>query len=544
MSTDASRQLCAPSRVGRQDSAGWAGILLFLLVVLGPFCVLLISLLDPLRLGRMEWFGLAIPQGRRLELLLQSVGLAGSVAVGGILLGIVTSLYLSRWRPGLASYLRWFIFALAPIPPFIHAMAWSSVGAELNSALRGWGLQEVPFRGPLASWWVQLMALAPLAISLVWVGLESVDTDLIEAARLLRPDIHNLYQISLPLAAPVILAAGGLLFLLSLVDYSVPSLFQMNVYALDVFAEYSANNQSARAFLVSVPMLAVTAAAVILLQSPLKNAVLKPPWRRRSLSSPPLWPRWLIWSQRAGLVVLLVQVLVPVTSLLALTGSWGNLRAAVSDASQEIAFSMGVALVTALLGLPLAYSLAAKILSRGKAGRGWWLVLTAPLALPAPLIGIGLILIWNRPALSGIYGTAAMPVLASLARFAPMAAVIVLTQLRRIDPSLIEAARILETSPVRTWVRIRLPMLAPGLLAAAGVLFVLSLGELGATLLVAPPGRATLTMRIYNFLHYGASDTVAGLCLMLTGVVLLFGLMVVFLLAGWSRLLKNGRAVS
>jgi iron(III) transport system permease protein len=146
--------------------------------------------------------------------------------------------------------------------------------------------------------------------------------------------------------------------------------------------------------------------------------------------------------------------------------------------------------------------------------------------------------------LSGIYGTGAMPVLASLARFTPIAAVIVLTQLRRIDPSLIEAAKVLETTPARTWFLVRLPMLAPGLLAAAGVLFVLSLGELGATLLVAPPGQATLTMRIYNFLHYGASDTVAGLCLMLAGVVLLFGFGVVGLLAGWSRLLKNGRVVS
>jgi len=505
---------------------------------------LLISLWDPLRLGRVEWLSLAIPQGRRLDLLLQSVGLAGSVAGGGIFLGLTTSLYLSRQRPGLALYLRWFIFALAPIPPFIHAMAWASLAAELNSAFRGWGLQEIPFRGPFASWWVQLMALAPLAISLVWVGLESVDTDLIEAARLLCPDVHYLWRISLPLAAPIILAAGGLLFLLSLVDYSVPSLFQMNVYALDVFAEYSANNQSARALLVSVPMLAAAAAAVFLLQSPLRNAVLKPPWRRRSLASPPLWPRRLVWLQRAGLGVFLVQLLVPMTSLLLLTGSWGSLRTAVSDAGEEIIFSLGVALLTALLGVPLAYSLAARILSGGKAGRGWWLALTAPLALPAPLIGIGLIAIWNRPALSGVYGTAAMPVLASLARFTPIAVVIVLTQLRRIDASLIEAARVLEAGPLRTWVLIRLPMLAPGLLAAAGILFVLSLGELGATLLVAPPGRATLTMRIYNFLHYGASDTVAGLCLTLTGVVLVFGLAVVFLLAGWSRLLKNGRAVS
>jgi iron(III) transport system permease protein len=42
------------------------------------------------------------------------------------------------------------------------------------------------------------------------------------------------------------------------------------------------------------------------------------------------------------------------------------------------------------------------------------------------------------------------------------------------------------------------------------------MGELGATLLVAPPGKATLIMRLYNLLHYGASRDVASLCLLLS----------------------------
>ena len=69
-------------------------------------------------------------------------------------------------------------------------------------------------------------------------------------------------------------------------------------------------------------------------------------------------------------------------------------------------------------------------------------------------------------------------------------------------------------------------MLMPGILAAAGIAFALTTGELGATLLVAPPGKATLTMRIYNFLHYGASDAVAGLCLMMTAITLATGVIV------------------
>ena len=516
------------------------GALLFLLVVMGPFFILLGGLWEPITLGRLDWLRLALPEGRRLGLLIESLGLAAGVAAGGIAVGLATSLSLIRWRSNLGSYFRWFLLALAPIPPFIHATAWSALFAEINGALRLWGLTEIPFRGWFASWWVQVMALAPIAVSLAWVGLESVDPDLIEAARLLRPDTRTLWRIVLPLAAPVILAGGCLLFLLSLVDYSVPSLFQMNVYALDIFAEFSANNEPARAFLLALPLLVITAAVVLLFQAQFKNLVLQPPWRRRSLTSSPEWPLWLEWLGRGGLLILGLQFLVPLVSLLLLTGSWGKLGTAVVDAGREITFSLELGLLTALFGLPLAYAAASRALSGRVLGWGWWLALTAPLALPAPLIGIGLITIWNRPGLPGVYGSVAMPVLAALARFAPIAGILLLTQLRRVDPALIEAAQILESSAFRTWTRIRLPMLAPGLLAAAALLFLLTLGELGATLLVAPPGRATLTMRLYNFLHYGASDTVAGLCLVLMAAVLLFGFLMIAILAAWSHLLNPG----
>jgi iron(III) transport system permease protein len=79
-------------------------------------------------------------------------------------------------------------------------------------------------------------------------------------------------------------------------------------------------------------------------------------------------------------------------------------------------------------------------------------------------------------------------------------------------------------------------MLVPGLLAAAGIVFALTTGELGATLLVAPPGQATLTIRIYNFLHYGASSVVAGLCLMMAVTILIAGIIAVLALAGRSNL--------
>ncbi len=527
------------SPLRRVNPSLW-GAILYLVVVIAPFLILLGALWDPVKLGRLDWLQLALPQGRRLTLLYQSLGLAAGVAIGGLVIGLSASLYLVRWQTTFVSYLRWFFLMLAPVPPFIHAMAWSALFVAINDALRLLGLAEISFRGALASSWVQMMAYAPIAVTLIWVGLESVDPDLIEAARLLGPDPRTYGRIILPLAAPIVLAGGCLLFLLSLVDYSIPSLFQMNVYALDIFAEYSANNQAGRAMLLSLPLLLITSATVLLFQAQLRNAVLRPRWRRRPLASSLQLPQWLAWLGPVSLLLLGLQFLVPLISLLLLTGTWANLVTAVSDGGREIVFSLELALMTALVGLPLAYAAARRVLSSRTLRWGWWLALTAPLAIPAPLIGIGLITIWNRPGFFGVYGSAAMPVLAALARFAPIAGILLLTQLRRIDPALIEVAQVLETKPLRTWIWIKLPILAPGLLAAAAVLFVLTLGELGATLLVAPPGRATLTMRLYNFMHYGASDTVAGLSLVLMMAVLIFGFLVLLILAAWSRLIKSG----
>jgi len=145
----------------------------------------------------------------------------------------------------------------------------------------------------------------------------------------------------------------------------------------------------------------------------------------------------------------------------------------------------------------------------------------APLAIPAPLIGIGLILIWNNPSTNAIYSSIWMPVMASLARFAPIAAIVMLSQLKRTDPQLIEAAKVVQTSNWKAWLGIQLPMALPGVVASMAIIFALTVGELGATLLVTPPGHSTLTIRIYNYLHYGSTENVVALAIVIIGMTVL-----------------------
>ncbi len=514
-------------------------LFIFIIVVFGPLLALVLEAAQYSLRGSNDWFELLVPAGRRLTLLIHSLELAAGVALSCMIIGLLAAIALWNWRTGILSYLRWFLLAMTPIPPYIHALAWSSAIATLGSAIEQLGFAGMSLTGWIGAWWVQFLAMLPVAVGFSLLGLESVEMTMIEAARLMRSDMQTLARIVLPLAAPAILAGAGFLFVLSLVDYSVPSLFSVNVYPLEIFAEYSASNQPARALFLAQPILLFAIVVTIISQAGLRNTAQISTWGNRVGSFNIDWPKWFVWAQRVAVTLLVVQIAVIAISLLSAVETWENMVSTVAAASNEIAFTFWIASTASLLCLPIAFVVAEKLLPTDRCGRLWWLLVTAPLAIPAPLIGIGLISIWNHPFWAGLYGSSLMPVLASMARFAPFAALVLLAQLRHVDPLLIDAARVFHTNTLRTWLYVRLPMLAPGVLAASAVVFALTAGELGATLIVAPPGQATLTMRIYNYLHYGASSVVAGLCLMMVVSALVAGGLAIVALFSWSRILSG-----
>ena len=67
--------------------------------------------------------------------------------------------------------------------------------------------------------------------------------------------------------------------------------------------------------------------------------------------------------------------------------------------------------------------------------------------------------------------------------------------------------------------RIVLPQRLPALAVAWLIGLALALGDLTASILVVPPGVETLSIHIFNLVHYGVEDQVAGICLALTGTL-------------------------
>jgi ABC-type Fe3+ transport system permease subunit len=79
-------------------------------------------------------------------------------------------------------------------------------------------------------------------------------------------------------------------------------------------------------------------------------------------------------------------------------------------------------------------------------------------------------------------------------------------------------------------IHIDLPLARRGILICGVITFIFCSSELGATLLVIPPGQGTVALKIYTLMHYGSGPLVAALALLLIGMnlavssLLLFGL--------------------
>jgi ABC-type Fe3+ transport system permease subunit len=162
--------------------------------------------------------------------------------------------------------------------------------------------------------------------------------------------------------------------------------------------------------------------------------------------------------------------------------------------------------------------------ARARSGRRFGhiadVVLVVLFAVPSTIVGVGLIGLWNRPGLIGIaYGTDAMFFLAYLARFVPVAALIVAVSARYVPVSHEEAAAVSGAGWLRTLSRIVVPQIWLGVATAWVITFVLAFGELGVTILVAPPGEATLPIRIYTMIANAPSSHVASLALLQTVVI-------------------------
>lgn len=457
---------------------------------------------------------LVFPVGRHVGLLINSIGLAGSVALTVTILGFLGGTLLLGEDSGVLGWLKWVLLLTAPVPPYIHALTWSTFVRLLKEML-GTSGDWIQLTGFPMSFSVNVLAYLPLGVGLALVGLSLVEKPAVEVARMVRGDFEVLTKVVTPMVIPTLVSAVGLVFILVITDFSVPTLYSFNVYSLEVFSEFSASNNTSNSLLLSLPVIFST---LVLLRYTLGGV-------RRTAQSSSVgvlegfgdWnlPRWFRGVQQLALVALVLQVILLIGGLICKTGSVTSLWYALTAATDDIGTSAIISASSAVSGAAVGYMLADKL----DESQSWWWLLTSPMALPASLIGISMIQSYTSLAPS-LYGTMWMPVIAAVTRFMPIGAVIVYAQKKRMDSLLFDAADLFSDSSSTSLLRIKLPLQRYGIVATGLVIFALSLGELGGTLLLIPPGRETLTIRIFNYLHYGGTEEVAGLCLALVAIMM------------------------
>jgi len=446
---------------------------------------------------------------RRVDLLIRSLLFSLGVASFTTLVGLLAALTVLRHFPRAAAGLQWVMLSSVALPPTVYAMAWSQFFAALPAGFVGHDSHAL-----LA----QAMALLPFATGIAMVAMSTTDRLLLDAARVLVSPTRLLFGVAFPLARPSLLAGAALVFLLSLLDYTIPSIFGVNLYSLEIFVVFSATHRVADALLLSLPLVACAMLLVTILSGlPRRLAQEANPDFPRDGSLPVLLQCSIVLAALISSVALLA----PLLAFLPALGDVDYLGRTMASSWNETVFTLMTSTMAAFIALLLAVGPALEIAQGGRYGRIIRAFCLLPFLLPSALTGIGLIAFWSPVHFINIYGSPAMTIAAELARFTPVSVIVLTTWFLRTDPALVDAALVTGTSLRRIVSGVLLPLAIPGLAAAAGIVFVLSLGEIGANLLVTPAGSATLTMKTYNYLHYGGSQAAAGLCLLLVALAVL-----------------------
>jgi thiamine transport system permease protein len=172
------------------------------------------------------------------------------------------------------------------------------------------------------------------------------------------------------------------------------------------------------------------------------------------------------------------------------------------------ALTMGFAVI---IGLPAAWAL-----SKGDQLPGNFLfdpILMLPLGTSAVTLGLGFIIALGKPPLDLRTSPILIPLAHTLVAF-PFVVRSLTPALRSIRPRLREAASVLGADPIQVIQQVDLPLVGRAVLVAAVFAFTISMGEFGATSLIARPEYPTIPIMIFRFLSQpGAVNLGQGLAL-------------------------------
>ena len=528
-------------------------------------------LLIVLVLGLFAAMPLALGDGRTARLAINTLLLAGAVVAVSVPLGTLAAFLLARTDlPG-----RKLFFALLAgllfVPLYVQVGAW-----QAGFGMQGW--YTFAYSGPalLEGWrgaiWVHAVAALPWVVLIVSAGLRLVERELEEQALLDGSAWQAFRHVTLRRALGSIGVAALWVAVATSAEMTVTDYFQVRTYAEEIYIDIALGGDLAVAPLGDVfgwlpggnetqaesgslgILPGVLICAWLVVAASVLVGQLLPVVRQASFGEPLVFRlgAWRGPAAAAISVLVLAAVALPIGSLAYKAGvevsqvggervrDWSLAKCAsiVAESPMRYRLQFGWSLLigslaaSAAVGAALFFAWQAR---RGGRRAAPALGLAAlALAIPGPVVGLAVIALLNQPdvpPLRWLYDRSiAAPWLAQTWRGLPLALLVLLAALRSVPSEVLESAALDGARWPTTLVRIVLPMRFGAFAGAWLAAFALALAELDASVLTVPPGMETLTIHIFNLLHFSVEDQVAGICLTLflgfeIGTILLGGLL-------------------
>ncbi|WP_434358440.1 iron ABC transporter permease [Parasalinivibrio latis] len=455
-----------------------------------------------------------------------TVWLAIGVVGLALLLGIPTAWLMARYKVPGEHVLQWALVLPLAVPGYIMAYIytdWFDFAGPIQIFLRDlFGWQSVhdywfpDLRTLYGASFVLALVLYPYVYLLARSAFIEQGETLTQSARLLgKTPLQSFFRISLPLARPAIAVGASLVAMEAIGDFGTVSYFAVNTLTTavyDTWLGYSNLNAAAK---ISAIMLLV----IFMLISAERHSRRKQKLYSQGGNAKPLerlelsaWGKWLAAGWCWGLVT--IAFLLPMLQLVNYAygyweESWSNEFLEYSLNSLNL--SVATALVTVVLALlvnvyrRLRGTTASLVPSR---------IASTGYAVPGTVLAIGVLIVltnadhlindaalalgWGRPGLI-LSGTMFAVLAAFVVRFAAVAIGSVESGLAKVSPSLDMASRTMGCSATQMLRRVHLPLIRRSCLIAGLLVFIESMKELNAAILLRPFNFETLATYVFNF---------------------------------------------
>ena len=479
-------------------------LLLFLVIVLAPSITIITKAFISQANVSSKLIELCLNE-RTIKLFNKSIIISAGSTFFALLVGIPLGFLMCRTNIYFKNTAQYLFLLPILIPSYISAIAW---------------YKYLPFKGLPAVIWILGLSYFPFISLLTIAGLSNLDKKYEEQARLVFSRQKVLTKITLPLIAPYLAGGAIITFIFSLSNFSVPSLFGVNTYPMDIFAQFSAFYNHAQASLLSLPLLFIAFVLLVILYLLMRGRSFVC-LGTKDIAGIALNKNRLLFSLIAWTVIFISGIL-PFCFLVISAASLQAYISAFKLSIQPLINSLWLSALGASICVALGFFIAHCIRN---ARSKFKIFLDAgsilPLVVPPTVLGIGLINFWNRPFLSYIYSSYWIIIFGFVACFIPFAIKIIDSNFRQIHTNLEEAAILSGAGGIKTFCKILLPLMKPAIFAAWIVCFIFCMGEISMTILVMPAGFETLSSKIYTLMHYGVGELTSALCVILIVLTML-----------------------